>query len=149
MGHEVVVAIPVLKYAFCTKYGYAGLFARLRNMHPFVAHIILHNLHSLSTQVRTSPYRKLYFHDCIITFTQKIHCFITRIGNSILPLNMGTNCNRKRTRLNLLKQARAKHRPRKKVNLCRLACTTDLIIHASTITASLATLNHATLNHAM
>ena len=62
--------------------------------------------------------------------------FANGIGNSILSLDTRTARDRKYTRLKILNQARARHRPRKKVNLCRLACTTHLIIHASTTQAS-------------
>ena len=77
------------------------------------------------------PIYKNCFHDYISTFIEIIRSLVTGIENSILRFNTRTARERRTTRLNILNHARARHKPRKKVNLCRLACISNLTINVS------------------
>ena len=74
--------------------------------------------------------------DFHLAITTLLNNFTNTIERAISSLHTRTARERKQTRNNLLSRSRAHHRPRKKINLCRLACIVHVTVCATQVAAN-------------
>jgi hypothetical protein len=72
----------------------------------------------------------------ISTFKDAVRKVANKIESVITSLNTRTARDHRRTKIAMWKRNRAHHKPRKKINLCRLACILHVIVYATGVEAS-------------
>ena len=80
--------------------------------------------------------RESRFIYCHLAITKLLNNFTNTIECTISSLHTRTACERKQTRNNLFIRSQAHHRPRKKINLCRLACIVHVTVCATHVAAN-------------